>query len=64
MVFDFEIIMDFALDIDKLNMANLVGKVMDEIMKYQIFFQSVNKNKSQGFAENNKTSFMDIFPLH
>ena len=38
MVFDFEIIMDFALDIDKLNMANLVRKVMDEIMEYQIFF--------------------------
>ena len=29
--------MDFAMDIDKLNMANLVGKVMDKIMEYQIF---------------------------
>ena len=27
MVFDFEKIMDFAMDIDKLNLANLVGKV-------------------------------------
>ena len=25
--------MDFAIDIDKLNLANLVGKVMDEIME-------------------------------
>ena len=29
----FEKIMDFAIDIDKLNLANLVGKVMDEIME-------------------------------
>ena len=29
--------MDFGMDIDKLNMANLVGKVMDKIMEYQIF---------------------------
>ena len=41
MVFYFEIIMDFALNIDKLNLANLVGKVMDEIMEYQIFFSKV-----------------------
>ena len=33
MVFGFENIMDFAMDIDKLNLANLVGKVMDEIME-------------------------------
>ena len=25
--------MDFAINIDKLNLANLVGKVMDEIME-------------------------------
>ena len=36
--FGFEIILDFAMDIDnKLNLANLVGKVMDEIMECQIF---------------------------
>ena len=29
--------MDFAIDIDKLNLANLVGKVMDKIIKYKIF---------------------------
>ena len=33
MVFGFENIMDFAMDIDKLNLANLVGKVMDKIME-------------------------------
>ena len=32
--------MDFAMDIDKLNLANLVGK------EYQIFCQSVQKDKS------------------
>ena len=32
MVFGFEKIMDIALDIDKLNLANLVGKVVDKIM--------------------------------
>ena len=37
MDFDFENIMEFAMDIDKLNLANLVGKVMDKIMEYQIF---------------------------
>ena len=29
-------IMDFVMDIDKLNLANLMGKVMDEIMEYHI----------------------------
>ena len=33
MVFGFQKIMD----INKLNLANLVGKVMDEIMEYKIF---------------------------
>ena len=37
MVFGFENIMDFAMDIDKLTLANLVGKVMDKIMEYQMF---------------------------
>ena len=26
---------DFAMDIDKLNLANLLGKVMNKIMEYQ-----------------------------
>ena len=46
MVFGFENIMDFAMDIDKLNLANLVGKVVDMIMEYQMFCQSVKKDKS------------------
>ena len=28
----FAMIMDFAMNTDKLNLVNLVGKVMDEIM--------------------------------
>ena len=27
---------DFAMDIDKLNLANLLGKVMNKIMEYQM----------------------------
>ena len=45
-VFCCEKILEFAMDIDKLNLANLVGKVMDKIMEYQIFCQSVQKDKS------------------
>ena len=33
--------MDFAMDIHKLNLVKLVGKVMDKIMEYQIFFAKV-----------------------
>ena len=29
MVFGFQKMMDFSMDIDKLNLANLVGKMMD-----------------------------------
>ena len=39
-------IIDFAMNTDKLDLANLVGKVMDKIMEYQIFCQSVQKDKS------------------
>ena len=35
--------MEFAMDIDKLNLANLVGKVMDKIMEYQIFCQCTER---------------------
>ena len=31
--------LDFAMDIDKLNLANLLGKVMNKIMEYQIICQ-------------------------
>ena len=30
MVFGFQKMMDFSMDIDKLNLANLVGKMMDD----------------------------------
>ena len=33
----FQKIMDFTMNIDKLDLANLVGKVMYKIMEYQIF---------------------------
>ena len=39
MDFDFENIMEFAMDIDKLNLVNLVGKEMDKIMEYQLLLQ-------------------------
>ena len=41
MVFGFENIMDFTIDIDKLNLANLVGKVMDKIMVVPDYFAIV-----------------------
>ena len=41
MVFGFENEMNFTMDIDNLNLANLVGKVMDNIMEYQICFAKV-----------------------
>ena len=30
MVFGFQKMMDFSMDIDKLNLANLLGKMMDD----------------------------------
>ena len=53
-------IMEFAMNI----MANLVGKVTDEIMEYQIFCQSVQQDKSLGIAENSplRVFFFDGFP--
>ena len=30
--------MDFAINIDKFNLANLVGDVLDKIIEFQIFF--------------------------
>ena len=56
--------MDFAMDNDKLNMVNLVGKVTDKIMEYQIFLANVYRKimlgiyrKSQNLSciENHKT---------
>ena len=40
--------MDFAMDIDKLNLANLVGKVMNEFMEYQISFVKVYRKVKAG----------------
>ena len=36
MDFGFAIIIDFAMNTDKMNLAYLVGKVMDEIINFQI----------------------------
>ena len=36
MDFGFNIIMGIAMNIDKLDLANLVGKVMNKIMEYQM----------------------------
>ena len=47
---------DFAMDIDKLNLANLLGKVMNNIMEYQIFCQSAQKDKSLEFMANHEIS--------
>ena len=38
--------MDFAMNIDKLDLANLLGKVMDKITECQFFCQNVQKNKN------------------
>ena len=54
MVFDFEKIMDFAMDIDKLNLANLVGQVIDTIMKYQIFAKVYQKIKARDLQKITK----------
>ena len=45
MDFGFENKMDFAMNIDKLDLANLVGEVMDEIVEFQIFLPSENIDK-------------------
>ena len=42
MVLGFEKIIDSTMDIDKLNLANLVGEVMDEIVEFQSFLPSEN----------------------
>ena len=46
MDFGFEQIMDFAMNIDKLNLVNLVGKVMYMIMEYQIFLPKFTEKTS------------------
>ena len=43
----FEKIMDFAVNIDKLDLANLAGEVMDEIMEFQFFYFQKNIAKGQ-----------------
>ena len=52
--------MDFGfekiMDIDKLNMANLVGKLMGEIMECKIFLpKCTERYKSERFAEITKS---------
>ena len=42
-----EKIMDFAVNIDKLDLANLAGEVMDEIMEFQFFYFQKNIAKGQ-----------------
>ena len=54
MVFDFEKVMDFAVDINKLNLANLVGQVIDTIMKYQIFAKVYQKIKARDLQKITK----------
>ena len=44
MDFGFAIRMDFAMNTDKLNLVNLVGKVMDEIVKF-VFIKSYQEVK-------------------
>ena len=64
MVFDFKKITDFAMDIDKLNLNNLVGKVIDKDHGLPNFYATVYKKIHNrdlqkikwGFAENHKTS--------
>ena len=43
MDFGFAIRMDFAMNTDKLNLVNLVGKVMDEIVKF--VYQEVKQHR-------------------
>ena len=46
--------LDFVMD--KLNLANLLGKVMNKIMEYQIFCQSAQEDKSLEFMANYEIS--------
>ena len=69
MDFGFEIIMDFAMSIDNLDLANLVGEVKDEIGELQIFwtFRKLYTKRSNsmfsGF-ENMMDFAMDIDKLN
>ena len=67
MDFDFEKITDFAMNINKLDLANLVGKVMDEIVGSRFFLPSENYTKrsnSMVFGFKKKMGFaMDIDKL-
>ena len=51
-----EKLMDFVMDIEKLNLANLMGKVMDKIMEFQIFCQSVQKYNQLDKLEDAKAA--------
>ena len=54
MDFGYEKIMDFAIDIDKPNLANLVGKVMDKIIEYQTFLSKYTENKARDLQKITK----------
>ena len=64
MDFGFEIIMGFAMNIDKLDLVNLLGLVMDKIVELQIFLtlRKLFQNYEQyGFGLKKKLDFaMDI----
>ena len=50
MDFGFEKIMDFAMDIVNLNLAKMVGKVMDKIIFFQIQKLNLQKRFLQYFC--------------
>ena len=65
MDFDFEKITDFAMNINKLDLANLVEKVMDEIVGSRFFLPSENYTKSMVSGLEKPMDFaMDINKLH
>ena len=68
MNFGFEIIMGFAMNIDKLDLVNFLGLVMDKIVELQIFLtlRKLYQNFEQyGFGLEKKFDFaMDIDKLN
>ena len=61
MNFGVENIIDLAMNIDKLNLATLVGEVMDKIVEFQIFFylqKIYQKVKSMVFGFENIMDFL------
>ena len=48
------------MNIDKLNMANLVGEVMDKIVEFHIFFPSGNNTKGSNNMVFGFEKLMDL----